>query len=50
MAVRTILYDTVGGPAPLAGAFDEGKYAPAATKLWTRLNDVEPALWRGGST
>jgi len=50
MAVRTILYDTVGGPAPLAGAFDEGKYAPAATKLWTRLDDVEPALWRGGST
>jgi len=50
MAVRTILYDTVGGATPLAGAVDEGKYGPAATKLWTRLNDLEPALWRGGST
>jgi len=50
MAVRTILYDTVGGPAKLSGAFDESKYAPAATQLWKRLNDIKPALWRNGST
>ncbi len=50
MAVRTILYDSLGAPAPLAGAFDAAKYAPAASALWARLNALEPALWRGGST
>ena len=50
MAVRTVLYDTIGGPSALAGPFDEAKYAPAATKLWQRLDDLRPALWRGGST
>ncbi|MEO7059173.1 MAG: ABC transporter substrate-binding protein [Lapillicoccus sp.] len=50
MAVRTILYDALGGPASLAGPFDAEKYAPAASALWARLNALEPALWRGGST
>lgn len=50
MAVRTILYDTIGGPPVLAGAFDEAKYAPAASKLFARLNAIAPALWRGGRT
>ncbi len=50
MAVRTILYDTIGGPAKLAGAFDESKYTPAAAALWRRLNAIKPALWRGGRT
>ncbi|MDQ6745642.1 MAG: ABC transporter substrate-binding protein, partial [Actinomycetota bacterium] len=50
MAVRTILYDTIGGPQALAGAFDEARYAPAARKLFARLNAIEPSLWRGGST
>ena len=50
MAVRRILYDTTGGPAPLAGPFDQVKYGPAADRLWQRLNDIAPALWRGGST
>jgi len=50
MAVRTILYDTLGGPAALAGAFDDATYAPAATKLWDRLRSAAPTLWRGGST
>lgn len=50
MAVRTILYDTVGGPQALAGSFDEQKYAPAAARLWPRLNQVEKTLWRNGST
>jgi putative spermidine/putrescine transport system substrate-binding protein len=50
MAVRTILYDTIGGPSSLAGGFDEDRYTPAATKLWKRLSDVAPTLWRGGST
>ena len=50
MAVRTILYDTIGGPTSLSGAFDGNKYAPAASKLWKRLNEVKPALWRNGTT
>ncbi len=50
MAVRTILYDTIGGPQTLAGAFDGAKYAPAARKLFARLNAIAPSLWRGGST
>ncbi len=50
LAVRTVLYDTIGGPRTLAGPFDPARYAPAASRLWQRLNAVEPALWRGGST
>ncbi len=50
MAVRTILYDTIGGARSLAGAFDAKAYAPAARRLWTRLNGAEKTLWRRGST
>ncbi len=50
MAVRTILYDTIGGPQTLAGPFDQAKYDAAADLLWPRLNDLEPSLWRAGST
>jgi putative spermidine/putrescine transport system substrate-binding protein len=50
MAVRTILYDTLGGPSSLSGPYDQAKYAPVAAKLWPRLNAIKPALWRGGST
>ncbi|MGI8666043.1 MAG: ABC transporter substrate-binding protein [Jatrophihabitans sp.] len=50
IAVRTILYDTIGGPRGLSGAFDETKYAAAAKALFARLNAIAPALWRGGNT
>ncbi len=50
MAVRTVLYDTIGGPSSLGGTFDEAAYAPAASKLWARLNAVKPTLWRSGTT
>ena len=50
MAVRTILYDTIGGPSALAGAFDDGKYQSVAQRLWPRLTQLEPSLWRGGTT
>jgi putative spermidine/putrescine transport system substrate-binding protein len=50
MAVRTILYDTIGGPGALSGLFDEARYTPAATKLWARLNAIKPALWRAGGS
>ncbi len=50
MAVRTLFYDTAGGPDQFTGPLDEGTYTPAADKLWKRLNGVEPSLWRGGKT
>lgn len=50
MAVRTILYDTVGGPASLAGPFSQQAYDTAAPRLWARLKAIAPTLWRGGST
>ncbi len=50
MAVRTFLYDTAGGPAPLAGGFDEARFAPLADRLFARLQALEPALWRAGTT
>jgi putative spermidine/putrescine transport system substrate-binding protein len=51
MAVRTFLYDTVGGPDALGGTtVDESAYAGAGEALWDRLNDVAPDLWRGGRT
>ena len=50
MVVRTFLYDTAGGPAALAGPFDEAVFGPVAQRLWPRLNALEPALWRGGAT
>jgi putative spermidine/putrescine transport system substrate-binding protein len=50
MAVRTILYDTIGGPSSLAGSFQESTYAPKAAQLWPRLNSIEASLWRGGAT
>lgn len=50
MAVRTILYDILGGPSSLAGPFTEARYLPAASRLWARLNAIAPSLWRGGRT
>lgn len=50
MAVRTVLYDSLGGPGRLSGPFDESKYTAAAGPLWKRLNDLEPSLWRRGQT
>lgn len=50
MAVRTFFYDTNGGPDGFSGAFDAGKYSPAATKLWNRLNELKPSLYKKGAT
>ncbi len=54
MAVRTVLYDTVG-PAgdPLAtfGAdVGDADFRRAAAPVWRRLNAIEPSLWRAGRT
>ncbi|CAN5593034.1 ABC transporter substrate-binding protein [soil metagenome] len=50
MAVRTLLYDTIGGPDALPGEYDEAAYAEAVAPFWERLRDVAPTLWRGGET
>jgi putative spermidine/putrescine transport system substrate-binding protein len=50
MAVRTFLFDTAGGPQAFVEGFDEQAYGKAAAALWERLNELEPSLWRQGST
>lgn len=55
IVVRTFLYDTFfsemgGGPAALAGPFDEAEFAPLAERLWARLDALEASLWREGET
>jgi len=51
MVVRTFLYDTAGpGTGALSPTFDEATFRPLADRLWARLNDLEPALWRAGQT
>ena len=50
MAVRTFFYDTNGGASAFAGAFDQGRYTPAGEKLWKRLTDLAPSLYKKGST
>ncbi len=53
MAVRTVLYDTIGGPGPLLdedGDTGSPAFADATTSTFERLNAVEPSLWRGGTT
>ncbi len=50
MAVRRFFYDANGGYESFLGPFDRSAYAPAAAKLWTRLNALEPSLWRKGKT
>ena len=53
MAVRTMLYDTVGGPDAL---LDEdvdptsAEFTEATAQTFERLNGLEPSLWRGGET
>ncbi|AXT86285.1 ABC transporter substrate-binding protein [Aeromicrobium sp. A1-2] len=50
MAVRSLLYDQIGGPSTLAGAFDEQAYTKATAGFYDRLNQIEPSLWRQGET
>ena len=50
MAVRTFFFDEAGGPDAFLEGFDEKPYGEAAPALWKRLNELEPSLWREGST
>ena len=53
MAVRTVLYDTIGGPdSLLEGEPDTSSqtFTDATAATFERLNEIEPSLWRGGET
>lgn len=53
MAVRTVLYDTIGGPESLLeGEPDTSSeaFTDATAATFERLNEIEPSLWRGGET
>jgi putative spermidine/putrescine transport system substrate-binding protein len=48
--VRQLLYHVNGGYDTLVGEFDRAKYDEATPALWALLNDLEPSLWRQGTT
>ncbi|MGA8994904.1 MAG: ABC transporter substrate-binding protein [Nocardioidaceae bacterium] len=49
MVVRTFLHDTPGSGA-LPDRPSESTYPPVAARLWSRLQALEPSLWRRGET
>ena len=48
--VRQMLYHVSGGFDPLVGEFDQAKYDEVTPALWELLNELEPSLWRQGTT
>jgi len=50
MVVRTFAYDEAGGYQRLQGPFDQARYDALAPRLWGRLNELGPSLWREGDT
>ena len=48
--VRHVFYYAAGGADTLLGPFDQAKFDAAAAKTWAILNEIEPFLWREGST
>lgn len=48
--VRHVFYHAAGGAERLLVDFDQGLYDEVAGKTWKILNDLEPYLWREGST
>lgn len=48
--VRQMLYYTNGGYKDLLGEFDQAKYDAVTPALWSLLNEIEPSLWRQGTT
>ena len=48
--VRHVFYLAAGGHEKLLGSFDKSAYDEVAPKAWKILNDLEPYLWREGST
>jgi putative spermidine/putrescine transport system substrate-binding protein len=48
--VRQLLYHVNGGYDTLVGEFDQAKYDEVTPALWDLLNELEPSLWRQGTT
>lgn len=48
--VRQVLYAVAGGHEQVPDEYDPQAYAELAPKLWKTLEELEPSLWRGGST
>lgn len=48
--VRHVCYAATGGHAQFMGDFDQALFDEKFGACWTALNEIEPALWRGGQT
>lgn len=48
--MREVLYSVSGGYDNVPAAFDKASYDTLTPKLFDRLRDLAPSLWRGGST
>ena len=48
--VRQVLYEVSGGVEEVPLEFSQEAYDELAPELFTRLDALEPALWRGGTT
>ncbi len=48
--VRHVFYYAAGGAENLLGPFDQAKYDAVSAKTWAILNELEPYLWREGTT
>lgn len=48
--VRHVFYYVAGGYEKMMGPFNQEVYNEIAPKVWALLNEVEPYLWRQGTT
>jgi putative spermidine/putrescine transport system substrate-binding protein len=48
--VRHVCYATTGGYQQFMGDFDQAAFDAKFSACWQALNEIEPALWRGGQT
>lgn len=48
--VRQVFYWVAGSPEPFLEEFDQAVYDKHAPVVWEYLNEIEPHLWREGST
>ncbi len=48
--VRHVFYHAAGGAQNLLGDFDQARFDEVAGKTWAILNEMEPYLWRQGTT
>ena len=48
--VRHVFYHAAGGPERLLGPFNQQVFDEVSAKAWQILNDIEPHLWRSGTT